>query len=161
MQHAFNTEIPELVARLLQDPRVRNNIDAQSEYGGTALHQVCESSCYVDKNLVPSISRSRSLSRCVVSQFPPIPTPPPRPICKPARGEPLPQVALVPVTGGGNRAKKRRQFRTMLAFLIGMRVGPEGKGMPRDVFRTVLDLLMSAWDPLRRGVAGAEMPLLD
>jgi hypothetical protein len=42
-----------------------------------------------------------------------------------------------------------------------MRVGPEGKGMPRDVFRTVLDLLMSAWDPLRRGVAGAEMPLLD
>ena len=74
------------------------------------------------------------------------------------RGEPLPQVAVVPVTG---RVKKRRQFRTMLAFLVGMRVGPEGKGMPRDVFRVVLDLLMPTWDPLRRGVAGAEMPLLD
>jgi len=78
-----------------------------------------------------------------------------------ARGEPLPQVAVVPVTGGDKRAKKRRQFRTMLAFLVGMRVGPEGKGMPRDVFRVVLDLLMPTWDPLRRGVAGAEMPLLD
>jgi len=78
-----------------------------------------------------------------------------------ARGEPLPQVAVVPVTGGGKRAEKRRQFRPMLAFLVGMRVGPEGKGMPQDVIRVVLDLVMTTWDPLRRGVAGAEMPLLD
>jgi hypothetical protein len=35
---------------------------------------------------------------------------------------------------------------TMLAFLVGM----EGGGMPRDVFRVVLDLVMPFWDPLRR-----------
>jgi len=42
----------------------------------------------------------------------------------------------------------------MLAFLVGMEGGPKGGGMPRDVFRVVLDMLMPTWDPLRRGVAG-------
>ena len=32
--------------------------------------------------------------------------------------------------------------------------GPKGEGMPRDVFRVVLDLVMPFWDPLRRGIVG-------
>ena len=38
----------------------------------------------------------------------------------------------------------------MLAFLLGIDGGPENTGMPRDVFRVVLDLVMPSWDPLRR-----------
>jgi len=43
-----------------------------------------------------------------------------------------------------------RTFRSMLAFLFGMDGGPENMGMPRDVLRVVVDLLMPTWDPLRR-----------
>lgn len=69
-----------------------------------------------------------------------------------ARGEPLPRVILVPVTGGNKRAKKRRIFRSMLGFIFGIKGGPKGQGMPRDAFRDVLmDLFMPVWDPLRRG----------
>jgi len=63
-----------------------------------------------------------------------------------ARGQPLPSVALAPVTDGENKD----ELRTTLAFLVGM----EGGGMPRDVFRVVLDLLMPFWDPLRRKAPG-------
>ena len=57
-------------------------------------------------------------------------------------GQPLPSVALAPVADGENN----EELCTMLAFLVGM----EGGGMPRDVFRVVLDLVMPFWDPLRR-----------
>jgi len=67
-----------------------------------------------------------------------------------ARREPLPRVTLVPVTAGNKRAKKRRKFRSMLGFILGMNGGPKGEGMPCDVFRGVLmDFLMPVWDPLR------------
>ena len=62
------------------------------------------------------------------------------------RGQPLPLVALAPVTGDQNDD----ELRTILAFLVGM----EGGGMPRDVFRVVLDLLVPPWDPLRRKAQG-------
>lgn len=72
-----------------------------------------------------------------------------------ARGQPLPHVVLQPMTGGqtdGEDEEEDRKFLTMLAFLLGTGGGPEGEGMPRDVFRVMLDLLMPSWDPLRRGV---------
>ena len=47
----------------------------------------------------------------------------------------------------------------MLAFLLGMKGGPAGEGIPRDVFRIVLDLLMPSWDPLRRKDSSAGLPL--
>jgi len=77
-----------------------------------------------------------------------------------AQGQPLPGVALQPVRSGQVDGEdedevEARKFRTMLDFLLGMGGGPEGDGMPRDVFRVVVDLLMPAWDPLRnRGGAG-------
>ena len=80
-----------------------------------------------------------------------------------ARGQPLPRVTLTPLTAGQNDGEKEeeeeeeekeeggqeyeeRKLRTALAFMCG--VGREG--MPRDVFRVVVDLLMPSWDPLRR-----------
>ena len=69
-----------------------------------------------------------------------------------ARGQPLPRVALSQMPG--NQDEGGRKLRRMVAFLLGMEGGPEGEGMPRDVFRVVLDLLMPSWDPLRRGIVG-------
>lgn len=68
--------------------------------------------------------------------------------CRVARGQPLPSVALAPVTDSENAGDEKgaRQFRTAMAFLVGM----DGVGMPRDEFRVVLDLVMPFWDPLRR-----------
>lgn len=59
---------------------------------------------------------------------------------------------MAPLTVGEHDEEEEegRNLRTLLAFLAGM----EGGGMPRDVFRLVMDLLMPKWDPLRRGVAG-------
>jgi hypothetical protein len=85
------------------------------------------------------------------------------------RGEPLPRVALMPLTDGQiegekedeEEREKSRKLRTTLAFMCGL--GREG--MPQDVFRFVMDLLMPSWDPLRRknaatglkmGLAGEE-----
>jgi hypothetical protein len=62
-----------------------------------------------------------------------------------ARSQPLPALGLVPVVGGQNDDEESRKLRTTLAFMCGM--GQEG--MPRDVFRVVMDLLMPSWDPLR------------
>jgi len=61
---------------------------------------------------------------------------------------PLPCVELTPAGSDGIEEKDR----SMLAFLLGIDGGPENTGMPRDVFRVVLDLLMAwpSWDPLRR-----------
>ena len=69
-----------------------------------------------------------------------------------ARGQPLPRMALSPVTGGQDEGG--RKLRRMVAFLFGMEGGPEGEGMPRDVFRVVLGLLMPSWNPLRGGIVG-------
>ena len=69
------------------------------------------------------------------------------------RGQPLPRVELVPVGSSQNDDEDDeggRKFQTMLTFLLGNGGGPEGDGMPRDVFRVALDLTMPAWDPLRK-----------
>lgn len=64
------------------------------------------------------------------------------------QGQPLPRVALAPLTDGltdEEEEEKRRKLRSTLAFLTGL----GRQGMPRDVFRGVMDLLMPSWDPLR------------
>ena len=73
-----------------------------------------------------------------------------------ARGQPLPHVPM-PLTDGQTEGEEEeeegeeiRKVRTTLAFMCGL--GREG--MPRDVFRVVMDLLMPSWDPLRRKNAG-------
>lgn len=72
-----------------------------------------------------------------------------------ARGQALARVNLTPITGANKSTKeRRRKLRTMLAFMCGIRGGPKGEGMPRDVFRVVLNMLMPTWDPLRRGNVG-------
>ena len=79
-----------------------------------------------------------------------------------ARGQPLPRVALVPLTDGQTEGEvedkkdegEGRNLRTILAFICG--VGREG--MPRDVFRVVMDFFMPSWDPLRR--RGDQWPVL-
>jgi hypothetical protein len=65
---------------------------------------------------------------------------------------PLPRVSLSPAGADGIEEKDR----SMLAFLLGM-AGPENTGMPRDVFRVVVDFLMPTWDPLRRENTGAAL----
>jgi len=67
------------------------------------------------------------------------------------RGEPLPRLALAPLTSGQDEAEDRN-FHTTQTFLLGMDGGSEGEGMPRDVFWVVLDMLMPRWDLLRRGI---------
>jgi len=65
--------------------------------------------------------------------------------------EPLPSLALAPLTGGQDEEEDLK-FHTTLTFLLGLEGGPKGEGMPRDVFLVVLNLLMPRCDPLRRGV---------
>ena len=72
-----------------------------------------------------------------------------------AQGQPLPRVAwrrrAPPRKATGGQADPK-EFRNLMAFVLGMEGGPENTGMPRDVFRGVLmDLLMPTWDPLRQG----------
>lgn len=68
------------------------------------------------------------------------------------RGQPLPSVTLLPVMDGKKRAgKRRRELCNLLAFVLGKGGGPEGEGMPRDVFRVMLDMLSNA----TRGPAAA------
>lgn len=77
-----------------------------------------------------------------------------------ARGQPLPQVALMPLPDGQTDGEEEqgqrdegRTLRTTLAFMCGL--GREA--MPRDVFWVVVDLLMSSSGPLRKR-AGARPP---
>lgn len=59
-----------------------------------------------------------------------------------------------------NDEEEDAKLRTLLAFLSGVGGGSDGESMPREMFRLVLEFLMPSWDPLRRGVAGMELPLL-
>jgi len=76
------------------------------------------------------------------------------------RGQPLPRVkrrrrvALQRNVKGGyyEKGEESCKLRATLGFVVGLEGGPEGEGMPRDVFRGVfMELLMPVWDPLRRG----------
>lgn len=73
-----------------------------------------------------------------------------------AEGQPLPHVSMTPQSVDRNdEDEKGLKFRILLAFLVGMGGGPDGKVMPAGVFRMVLDLLMPSWDPRRnRGIRG-------
>ena len=74
--------------------------------------------------------------------------------CMKERTATVPRIALVPVAGGFHDENERYcKLQSMVAFLLGMKGGSKGEGMPRDVFRVAMDLLMPPWDPLRRGVA--------
>ena len=64
------------------------------------------------------------------------------------------RVALQRKVKGGyyEDGEEIRKLRATLGFLVGLEGGPEGEGMPRDVFRGVfMELPMPVWDPLRRG----------
>ena len=77
-----------------------------------------------------------------------------------AQGRPLPHVALAPVVGkqkkrgADKEGEEARKLRTALGFMWGL----EREGMPRDVFRTVMDLVVPSWDPLRRKNADTKLP---
>jgi len=77
-----------------------------------------------------------------------------------ARGQILPRIALVLLTTGqsDHDAEEHHLFHRLMTFVLGMGGGPGG-GIPRDVFRVVMDLLMPKSDPLRRGVVGMESPV--
>lgn len=66
------------------------------------------------------------------------------------QGQPLPRVEVARVAAWKTsiNAEKTRKFRRMLAFVAGMEGGPQGQGIPRDVFRVVLSMLTLPWDPL-------------
>jgi len=49
------------------------------------------------------------------------------------------------------------RLRTLVAFLLGLGVGPEGEAVPRlpgGVFVLVMTMLMPRWDPLQKGLKG-------
>ena len=73
------------------------------------------------------------------------------------RRQPLPRVALAPVTDeqADEEGKESRKLRTTLAFMCGF--GREA--MPRDIFLVVMDLLMPSWNPLRRKNVDTGQPL--
>lgn len=78
-----------------------------------------------------------------------------------ARDQPLPEVALRRVTlhcviEGRYVRRDCSKLSSMMALLLGMEGGIDGGGIPRDIFRIILDMLMPRWDPLRRGLAGEE-----
>lgn len=66
------------------------------------------------------------------------------------QNKPLPRVELAPIAAVNNKneEEKARKLRRLLAFVAGMEGGPEGQGLPRDVFRVVLAMLTLPWDPL-------------
>jgi len=74
-----------------------------------------------------------------------------------ARSQLLPRMGIA--GQNDDEGGEGRKLRTTLAFLVGIRGGPWGEGMPRDVFRLELDLLMPSWDPLRRGIIVAGPPV--
>lgn len=45
-------------------------------------------------------------------------------------------------------------MRKLVAFVLGIKGGPGNAGMPMDMFRLVLDMLMPSWGPLRGRDAG-------
>jgi len=194
----------EIVAPLLEDPRVRATIYVQDEEGNTALHHACMCGSAPNihsllqaganptlpcKNgqLALAWGRQHRPSRhAVIALLEQAPDAEKAsllvkarrlavaansnavaPSClqnRVARGQPFPRVALVPLTAGQTDGEKEdeeegeegRKLRITLAFMCG--VGHEG--MPRDVFRVVMDLLMSSWDLLRRKNAGTGPPAM-
>jgi len=195
-----------MVARLLQESRVRAIVDVQDSKGDIALHWACfredEASAtslvhlLLQANANPLvINTGEQTPLAVTRQYRPTRTTtialleqalaeaettsllvkarrfvvaarsnviPPRFQGRVAGGKPLPRVELrrlmlqLTLTGAiFFEAEQCRKLRNMMSFILGMSGGPEGEGMPRDVFRGVfMDLLMPMWDPLRRKRAG-------
>jgi len=57
-----------------------------------------------------------------------------------------------PDDGASEEWEDHQHLRGWVGFLLGMEGGPNGQGMPRELFLMVMDLLMPSWDPLRRGL---------
>ena len=193
-----------LMARLLQDLRVRASIDMRDWYGYTALHLACcsrincadedlatsavhtllqaganpttiskdgETALAVLRKTYPAYDTTIALlgqalddtektsllvkTRYIVGIAPINTTTTPSYLRgRQGRGEPLPRMALTPATGANARIKGgHRKLRSMLGFILGMRGGANGEGLPWDVFRMVLDLLMPIGDPMRKALA--------
>jgi len=219
MTHAYYSR-DDVVARLLQDPRVRATVNLQITRCKTALHIACTNE---NETLAASIvhlllkaganssitnhggettpliylQQKYPLRHVAIALLEQAPDAPKAsllvkahrlvvatisnviaPSClqnRAARGEPLSHVELRKKgrsafralgtllcwkRGGPNEVETEADnFRIMLAFLPGLKGGPAGEGMPRDVFRIVLDLLMPSWDPLRRKDSSAGPPL--
>ncbi len=202
----------DVVAHLLQDPRVRATVDVQNCDGDTSLHLACfrgdddeTLATYIVHLLLqaganPTLVANDGMTPLVVLQehHPAYTTTiallehalaaaevtslldkarrlvvatnssviPPCLEGRVARGKPLPRVELcrlmlqLTLTGAISvEAEQCRKLRNMMPFILGLKGGPEGEGMPRDVFRGVLmDFLIPVWDPLRRKCGDAGRP---
>lgn len=64
---------------------------------------------------------------------------------------PLPSVDMVVENTRHQRNNKSRSLRKTLAFVLDtpQEMEQERRGMPKDVFLVMMDMLMPAWDPLR------------
>jgi len=195
----------EIVARLLEDPRVRATINMQDMWGNTALHHACkdfrrdvggDTAAICKVNLLLQADANPTITNrmgqpplnvarqhypdhypviALLKQYPNAQkdaetsllvkarrlvvvatsnaVAPSYLQARVARGQFLPRVALMPLTDGqtdgedeeDEEGEEGRKLSTTLAFMCG--VGREG--MPWDIFRMVMDLLMPSWDPLR------------
>lgn len=61
---------------------------------------------------------------------------------------------------GAKGTEEARKLRVLVAFLLGLGVGPEGQAvvpqLPGGVFVLVMNTLMPRWEPLRKGLRGLE-----
>lgn len=74
-----------------------------------------------------------------------------------ANGQPLPHVSMtLDMVDHKDEDEGGRNFRNLLAFLVGKGGGPGSKDMPAGVFRIVLDLLIPSWDPRRKHGNGTQ-----
>lgn len=199
----------DLVARLLQDPRVRATIDVQGGTDGdTALHGACHrgdealatanvrlllqsgaNPLLINKrrktplslvhDLHPTYTTTTALleQALVAAELTSLLVKARRLIVaananvilpylqgRVVRARTLPPVTLRQLTlqlnlasGISVETEQCRKLCTTLAFLFEMGGGPKGKGMPRDVFWIVMDLLMPIWDPLRRNTGSGSL----
>ena len=182
----------EIVARLLQDSRVRATINMQDGRGQTALHwaSVCneekgaaskahllfqagaDPTITADNGQTPldtvrELHPSDHATIALLEQYPAAQKDAEKasllvkarrlavaatsntvaPSCLQARvaqRQPLPRLALMPLTGTSKNIKEEsRKCRGLIGFILGMEGGPMGEVMPADVFQGVfMDLLM-------------------
>ena len=171
----------DIVARLLQDPRVRATIDVQVSEGNTALHFACcrkdvetfdisivhfllqfgaDHALVANDGMTPlslllrytaaitlleEVPEAEKTSFIVKARRLVVTTnssiTPPYLQGRVARGQPLPRVKHRRVVlprkarcGHYDDGEGSRKLRATLDFLVGLEGGPEGEGMPRDVF---------------------------
>lgn len=70
-----------------------------------------------------------------------------------AQGLPLPRLVLAT---GYVDDEREQKLCALMGFVLGMEGGSKGQGMPPEVYRLVLALVMLAWDGRRSGVDGGQ-----